>query len=158
MPKDHRRIAIADFERKIKEHLIALGFIAEIPIGTVIHAIRPTFMKYKNDKGGEDRCWIDSGHLLYPFKINSGSFRCRVLGIEVAGHDADQLMKHDGAGKAYADVLRFLDIRSWHLYRPEDAGLYMNWAALSEEAKRLLYGREVFPRNFSGTPDQPCRA
>jgi len=26
-------------------------------------------------------------------------------------------------------------------YRPEDAGLYINWALLTEEAKRLLYGK-----------------
>jgi len=141
MPKDHRRIATAAYEEKITRYAIGLGFLTEIPLRTVIHVIRPTFMKFKNNKGGEDRCWVDAGHLLYPYTINLESFRCRVLGIEVVGHDAEQLLKYENAGKAFSDALRILSIRSWKPFNKEDAGLYINWAALSEETKRLLYGK-----------------
>jgi hypothetical protein len=144
MPKDHRRIATVDFERKIMEHSVALGYIAEVPLDTVIHVVQPTYVRYRDRRdptGKIEHCWTDKGYLLYPFKINLGSFRCRVLGVEVPGHRADNLMKYEKSGLPCVEPLKFLDIRSWHPYRPEDAGLYMNWAALSEEAKRLLYGK-----------------
>jgi hypothetical protein len=139
--KDHRRIATANFEKKIMVHSIALGYIAEVPLNTVVHVTQPIYVITRNKLGGAYTYWVDAGCLLYPFKINTESFRCRVLGVEVPSHKADNLMKYERSGLPCIEPLKFLDIRSWHYYRPEDAGLYINWAVLTEEAKALLYGK-----------------
>jgi len=141
MPKDQRRTVIAAYEAKITKNITALGFLKEIPLNTVIHVIRATLMTYENDQGKKEHCWVDAGHLLYPFSINSESFRCRVLGVEIASWDATTLLNHNKDSKFYLEVLRFLSIRSWKLFNKEDAGLYVNWAALSEDFKHMVFGK-----------------
>lgn len=141
MPKDHRKIAIAEHERKIVEYTKAIGFIAEIPLNTVSYVVRPHYRIEKNKAGITSCYWADSGDLIYPFRINLGSFRCRILGIELPGPTADRLIKYEKENTPYNDALKFLDIRSWKPFKPDDAGLYVNWAVLSEEFKQIAFGK-----------------
>lgn len=131
--------AILAYERKITEHQHALDTIKSIPTDKMLHIVRPTFTVEIRNVRPTHTTWIDGGWIVIPRKWNLDSLRCHVLAIEYPGFDANKIVTDPNG--TFLDAIRFLDIRSWHLFNPNDAGLYVNWAALSEDFKRIAFNK-----------------
>jgi len=134
-----RNGAILAYERKITEHQHALDMIKSIPTDKTLHIVRPVFTVERIDRNHAHTEWKDGGWIVIPRKWNLDSLRCHILAIEYPGFDANKIVTD--SNKTFLDAIRFLDIRSWHLFNPNDAGLYVNWAALSEDFKHMVFGK-----------------
>lgn len=136
---DPRERAVAEFERKVQQHQTAIQFIKDIPLNEIIHITQLTFVEL-DDK---THTFEDRGWLVVPFKINLGSFRSRVVGLEEShGWRSKQIIEADNRGEPYCSAIGFLNIKSWRRFEPfnrTNAGLYVNWTLVTE-TKTLIFG------------------
>jgi hypothetical protein len=135
--RDGRLKAMSSYEQKIAEHQRALEVIKTIPLNKVLHITRPLYVQKNTNK--RNQCWETHGTILIPRVWNADSIRCHILAVEPQSFAADQLNKFDARCESVVSAVRFLDIKSWKLFDKEDAGLYVNWAALSRDFKSIAF-------------------
>jgi hypothetical protein len=132
----HQQV-IKNFEEKIRKHQHALNVIKSIPLGKLLH-IKASYCMC--DKNGTITDWAEGGVVAFPTFWNSESIRCRVLAVENLSWFSKTLLDSETKGKKHIDIIRYLNIFAWKLFKKDDAGLYVNWAVLSQEFKTLAFG------------------
>jgi hypothetical protein len=136
--RDGRLKAIKSYEQKIAEHQRALDTIKRIPTDKVLHVIRPFLLT--GPKTNRNTGYQDCGTILIPRVWNADSLRCHILAVEPTSYAADQLIQAEARSESVVSPVRFLDIKSWKLFDKQDAGLYVNWAALTRDFKSIAFG------------------
>ena len=131
----NRAKAITYCEHKIMEHQRALETIKHIPTDKVLHVIRKIYCQ----TGSRTHRFEDCGTILIARSWNIDSLRCHILAVEKPSHAASRLIAVDQVNQSIISSVRFLDFKTWKMFDKEDAGLYVNWAALSKDFKQLAY-------------------
>jgi len=138
MRRDGRTRAIEYYEKKVKEHLTALEIIKSIPMNKVLHittrqCLLQDLTSYK--KVGK----VAGGKVVIPLTWNGDSIRCQVLAVEHLCYDSRAILEKVKRGDDCKDPIRFLEFLNWKEFNKNDAGLYVNWVAITPEFKRIAF-------------------
>jgi len=126
--KDVRARAVQAIKAKVAKLERAMGMVNEIPFGVPVHIV------HENCSVGESNgpTTRQVNEVVATVESVTGSeIVCNLLAWEKAWW----------AARKMGLAIDLKNVSSWKFFDKNDAGLYMNWYHLSEEFKKLAYGK-----------------
>ena len=122
--------AIKSIKARIDELHRAVNIIKRLPVHVPVHIV------YEDCTVGEGNGPIpttrqDNEMVIKANKFISSEIMCDVLAVEKPWWKA----------KEFIVSIEFTKIKSWKPFDKNDAGLYVNWSLLSEEFKKIAFGK-----------------
>lgn len=126
--QDMRARAVQAIKTKIAKYKRSISIVNEVPFGVPIHIVYESCSVGEGD-GPTTR--QDNELVVTVRKLLRLEFICDLLALE----------KPWWKTKKIPIAVELTKIKSWKLFNKNDAGLYINWFRLTEEFKKLAFGK-----------------